>query len=177
MTKNRKSATKAQIFPKYKGNKIIEEFANSISKQWARCIEPVQSILQKEGCRERYSLNSEKALNLDAVESTLAKVEGRSPNNTVDMVIGCENKSLLMVEAKFNVNSIDNIARKSITDKIRYSRHRICCNENYSVFPTTIVLLNNNRFEQRKNSLLRNMNNKSFMVFPMTTSNFLEIVF
>ena len=72
---------------------------------------------------------------------------------TVDMVIGLENKKLLLVEIKLDCEKVDNIA-KEILEKITYSKDMLKSNPVFvSFYNKILVLLNNDNFEQKKRRL------------------------
>ena len=83
---------------KYLDNSVIEDYASQDSIMY-KSLEPIKDILIREKCKDRnIKFSKELALNLDKVE--IEKQKGTPYNdNTVDLVLGLENKQLLLVES------------------------------------------------------------------------------
>lgn len=135
-------------------NEVINNFA-SYDKEMCQCIQTVLEILRQEHYKEKQSpFTDEQALNLDKVETLKKKgIKGSKTMKTVDMVIGLENKKLLLVEIKLDCEKVDNIA-KEILEKITYSKDMLKSNPVFvSFYNKILVLLNNDNFEQKKRRL------------------------
>lgn len=162
---NVKFLNNASILDYVSGDSIMQ---NSLSQ--------IKKILEKEHCKEKTNFTDEMALNLDFVE--IKRQKGTSERgNTVDFVVGLENKHLLLVEAKFQVKNVANIV-SDILDKIDHSKRILTNNPNFiSFYKQEIILLNNKDFQQNYNKLRRMLISKSITIEPQTISNFYNVFF
>lgn len=117
-------------------------------------------ILREEHYKGNCPFTNEVALNLDKVEIQLKKGIA-SRKETVDFVVGLEKKWLLLVEAKFDADNVENIT-KSIKGKITHSKQLLQTDNFVHLEKSIIVLLSNVGFEVKSNKLRRLlMNNPS----------------
>ena len=147
------------------GNRILTE-----------CLESIREILYSEHYRGRQCpFNEEIALNLDKVEIRLKK--GNVRDKTIDFVVGLEKDWLLLVEAKLGVENVDNIA-KTICEKIAYSKALLQGYENFvHADDLTIVLLNDEKFQQQANRLRTQLIAKSINIKPCNVAQFYKDYF
>lgn len=98
--------------------------SHPISIQFGEEVELLNIIFRSEGCTTKL-FESEKAINLDKVESAKCRRERRSPQSTMDLTIGISrnerNHQMLLVELKLNVGNPNNISEKEIKAKIQNS--------------------------------------------------------
>lgn len=135
-----------------------------------RHIRDIKDILHDEGCNNS-SFTTQEALDLDKVETDLAKKERRVPNNTVDFVVGLCQKFTLLVEAKLRAES-PQIFYHGLDDKIKYSRCLLVAERGFRHFDLdTVVLLKDEKFEQNKNKLMRLIGNKPILR-PLRVNDF-----
>lgn len=155
---------------KYLDNSVIEDYASQDSIMY-KSLEPIKDILIREKCKDRnIKFSKELALNLDKVE--IEKQKGTPYNdNTVDLVLGLENKQLLLVEAKYDAKNMENIAR-DIHKKIKHSIELLVSNPKFvSLHNKKIVLLASENFQQNKRKLMSLLKNDSSF-HPVTTTEF-----
>ena len=162
----------AGTLPRYISNFTIENFAKG-QKAFNDNVFRVCDILHREGCDKAYLFSTEKALDLDAVERENSLAQRC---RTVDMVVGCDNNTLLMVEAKFRVKIYSNIRGKSLSEKRRFSWNLLHCNDEYSIWPSVVVLLPHQQFERKKNEFMRTVSNSPSFI-PLTIEDFKRLVF
>lgn len=163
----------SNTYPLFVGNDVIYRFAEG-DVPLLDCLQGIDVILANEGSKNTNSFNGAVALNLDKYERLSSQGQ---MDRTVDMVVGCENNMLLMVEAKLRVYSTDNLIGDSIRRKVRHSRDILNRKDNYSVFPNAIILLNNKFFERNKHKLLRLLSNSLSIVHPLKVEDFRREVF
>lgn len=161
---------KDNSFPVYCDG-IIEEF--SVEIHGNNCIERVSDIIRREGGKCSKVFDNKKALNLDLLESKLA---GKNTAKSVDMTLGCRNNTLVMIEAKFRVQSIDNHFVSEIKQKFSQSRLRLNTSESFSIHPKGILLFDKHSYQQNKNRFMSFMMNDNQFV-PLTVSSFYDKVF
>lgn len=139
----------------YRGNEGITSYATGDACM-KECLELIADILRNEGyIGKEQPFVKEKALNLDKVEILYRKARREK---TVDFVVCLEKNWLLLVEAKFDVDKVDNIA-DDIKDKIRHSKEILQSNVNFvHCEGKTIVLLKNDHFHERSNRLKKRLN-------------------
>ena len=115
-------------------------------------------------------------MDLDQVE--IENRRGTSDReNTVDFVVGLENKQLLLVEAKFEVKNVANIVTDFI-DKLCHSKRILNANINIrSIYNKEIILLNQQCFQQNYNRLRTMLASKSRTTEPQTVSVFYDTFF
>lgn len=171
-TKKTKRITENAL-PKYEAGVI--EFFVEIDGTMKGSIQLVKDILSNDGFNRLSPFTSQVALNLDEVEKKKSK---QSADKTVDMVVGCKNRCLLMVENKFRARRMENLPG-NLNGKISYSRSLIQCHEDFKCCPYTVVLLQDDahkNFEQKKNLLLRLMT-YNIHIIPMEVESFYQRVF
>lgn len=155
---------------KYNDNTVIEDYASEDFIMY-KSLEPIKDILIREKCKDRnIKFSKELALNLDKVEIEKKK---KTPymDNTVDLVIGLENKHLLLVEAKYDAQNMENIAR-DIHKKIKHSRELLVSNPKFvSLYNKKIILLHSEKIEENKRRLMSYLKN-DISFHPLTTTEF-----
>ena len=139
-------------------------------------VKPIKEILKKEKCKETHNFSYEQALDLDQVE--IENRRGTSDReNTVDFVVGLENKQLLLVEAKFEVKNVANIVTDFV-DKLSHSKRLLNDNINIrSIYKKEIILLSQQSFQQNYNRLRTMLASKSRTTEPQTVSVFYDTFF
>ncbi len=156
---------------KYVDNEVIENYVSG-DIVMHNCLEQIKDILKNEHCSNKeYSLfKNELALNLDNVEIAIKKgTSYREP--TVDFVVGLENSQLLLTEAKYLVDNMENIAI-DIDKKIKHSKDLLTSNPNFgSIYKKKIILLNSKNFEQKRRRLMNLLNN-DVSYYPSTSIEF-----
>lgn len=98
--------------------------SSAVTKQYAQAYFPISEILTKELCRGKHPFTQEKALYLEAVETEMARTEKRNKAPIVDFSIGLtkgKNRKIRLVEAKFDVDDLKNLASSNIPDKVQHS--------------------------------------------------------
>lgn len=96
----------------------------TLTKQHMQAYIPISEILKKEHCRDKHSFTQEKALCLEVVEKEMARAEKRSKAPVVDFSIGLtrgKSRKIRLVEAKFDVNDLKNLASSNIPNKVQHS--------------------------------------------------------
>lgn len=157
--------------PRFESNKAIKDYDKE-KPLFKDSFNEIHLLLLREGARDCSQFNKELALDLDDVE----KKQGlEQMDRTVDFVVGCVKNTLLMVEAKFRVKDARNLSKTELEKKIRHSRNLLSC-EHYTVYGSTILLFNSDRFEQNKNTVFRLFSNTNKMV-PLTVEGFYKRVF
>lgn len=118
------------------------------------CLKTWVDLLKQEGYKQQSPFKKQKAIDLDEVEQHLA-AEKCGKECTVDFVTGLSDKTLLMVEAKFNVQKVSNISKTEIQSKIAHSKD-LLMQECYARVATPVVILfNDNVCSRAKNELKR----------------------
>lgn len=138
---------------KHVNNDFITEYASG-DINMKNSIRRIVDILKDEKCKEKkLPFNSEKALDLDEVEKQQQK-GAASFDRTVDFIVGLQNKQLLLVEAKFDANNMDDVASK-IKRKISHSKDILVSNINFVRFHNkNIILLSSDKmYEQNRRKL------------------------
>lgn len=159
--------------PTFTGNDTIYSFAEG-NKLLCACIQRVGDLLSNEGAKNVSGFRDAECLNLDEYER---RISHGTMGMTVDMVLGCKDNILLMVEAKLRVTTIENLAGQVLNKKTRYSRSILIRKEGYRIFRKTIVLLNSNNFERNKRKLLNLLSNSMQSVHLMKVEDFANEVF
>ena len=99
------------------------------------------------------------------------KMYGNQSSETVDMVLGIAYGKMLMVEAKLNVQNVDNI-KGEVEAKINHTRQYIVSSINFkSIVKPSIVLFDQKNFHSLYNRF-RRLNNYKTNIEPMTLSTF-----
>ena len=96
----------------------------TLTKQHMQAYIPISEILKKEHCRDKHSFTQEKALYLEVVETEMARDDRRSKSPIVDFSIGLtrgKSRKIRLVEAKFDVNDLKNLASSNIPNKVQHS--------------------------------------------------------
>lgn len=118
------------------------------------CLKHIVEILVKEGHKQKSAFKKEKAIDLDAVEIELNKgIKGR--DCTVDFVTGLSDKTLLLVEAKFNAKTALNIRATEIRSKIAHSKDILRQEYDGQIATSVFVLFEDSVCERAKNQLKR----------------------
>ena len=143
-----------------------------------RSLELIKDILIREKCKDRKILfKDELAINLDKVETEYKK--GTSCNdNTIDFVVGLKNNKLLLVEAKFSANNMENVA-KTLSKKTKHSKELLTSNQYFIGFygKVLILLSNNEKFHQNKRKLMSLLLNDTLNYYPLTIDEFYSVFF
>lgn len=160
---------------KFLDNSAISDYVSGDSVM-ENAVKPIKEILKKENCKEKHNFSFEQALDLDQVE-----IENRrgtsNRGNTVDFVVGLENKQLLLVEAKFEVKNVANIVTDYI-DKLNYSKRILNANINIrTIYKKEIILLKQQYFQENYNRLRTMLASKSRTTEPQTVSIFYDSFF
>lgn len=158
--------------PKYKDNTVIKKYAEGDASLQDN-LNLIKSIIKREGGKNYNLFSEELVLDLDEVER---KKRLNQMEKTVDFVVGCINNVLLMAEAKFNVHDADNLSATDLKQKIKHSR-QILNKGGYKVFKSTVLLFNDDKFEQNKLKTYRLFNYKKDVMIPLTVKDFHEKVF
>lgn len=160
---------------RYQGNHIIEKFVEG-NHLLVKCLQPILAILKEENYKEKICpFTDQIALNLDKVEILCKK--GTIREKTVDFVVGLEKDWLLLVEVKLDVENMDNIV-KCIKEKIEHSKVVLQSCENYiHCENSVVVLLNNNRFQERSNRLRRSLISINPHIKPYRVCDFYQQYF
>ena len=96
---------------------------------------------------------------------------------TVDFVVGLENKQLLLVEAKFQVDNVANIV-SDFVDKLNHSKRILTGNPNFrNFYKKNIILLSQIKFQQNYHKLRTMLASKSNTTEPQTISTFYNTFF
>lgn len=153
-------------------NEWIKTFASG-DAEMQKSLQLIAEILREEGFEGKMDFSDELAINLDLCECLKSK--GRLRDNTVDFVIGVGKNSLVLVEAKFKVNNVENI-KKTIFDKIKHSKDLLMSNPCFvNLDEQTIILLKDQFFEEQSNKLQRLLIAKTRMIKPLRTSDLYRI--
>lgn len=176
---SKKRAQKSVIIrkePKFIDNTVILDYTSE-NQIMSQSLEPIKKILQDEKCKEKgIKFTNELALDLDNVEIEMKKGTSSDESNTVDFVVGLENKHLLLVEAKFEAKNMNNIASE-IPKKIKHSKEILISNTKFTnIYSKIIILLNSDNFQQNKRKLLNLLDNK-ISYSPMKVNEFYNTFF
>lgn len=160
---------------KYKDESSIRNYVSG-NKILESSIDYIKNILVEEGYKNKKNpFHKEIALNLDKVEILYKK--GTYRKKTVDFVVGLDNNSLLLVEAKLNVDNVENIS-KSIFDKISNSMTILKSNANYVQSESfVIILLKDQNFQQQSNRLRKLLVARNKDIKPSRVCDFYEDYF
>lgn len=125
----------------------------AVTKQHMQAYIQISEILTKEHCRDKHPFTQENALYLEVVETKMASTEKRNKASIVDFSIGLtrgKKRKIRLVEAKFGVNDLKNLASSDIPDKVKHSTDvlRDC---GISIESGAIVLINKSpKVQQRR---------------------------
>lgn len=160
---------------KYLDNNAINDYVLG-NRIMEKSVKSIKEILRNEKCRDKHKFSDEMALDLDQVEVETKR--GTSDrNNTIDFVVGLENKQLLLVEAKFEVQNVSNIV-SDFMDKLIHSKRILTNNPNIrSIYKKEIILLSKKNFQQNYNRLRTMLASKSRTTEPQTVSIFYNTFF
>jgi hypothetical protein len=92
------------------------------------CLSNLNTLIVKEGCLEGMPLfdNSDVVLDMDCVESKIAKSEGRTNKKSMDSLLVVNDSSgysqIVFVEFRFNYKSMKNLKAKDLRGKKKYSK-------------------------------------------------------
>lgn len=132
-------------------------FSCAVTKQHPQAYIPISDILTKEHCRGKHPFIQEKALYLEAVETEMTTGK-RSKAPIVDFSIGLtkgKNRKIRLVEAKFDVDDLKNLASSNIPAKVQHSTDvlRDC---GIPIGSGAVVLINKSpKVQQQKSWLAR----------------------
>ena len=171
--KYKKNTNNIVIDVKYKYETINDYASGDVDM--LSSLELIKGILEEEKCKEKNLFKNEKALNLDKVEYNKTKQKSNR-DKTYDFVVGLNNNQLMLVEAKFDANNMDNVA-SDVKNKIKHSEDLLKSNTNFiSIFNKKIILLNKKNIEQNKRKLKNKLNNDP-SYSPLDVKDFYEIYF
>lgn len=161
---------------KYGGNELTKEILNG-KVVFGQSIKPIDVIIKKDyKSIKRTPFKKELAIDLDSAEIVLKSIKKGEQECTVDFSICLKNRSLLLVEAKLDVDNVDNIS-KSIKEKITYSRSlllsELICNK---IDEDTIILLKDDRFYEKSNRLKKMLSN-NIHINPLRLNDFYDKFF
>lgn len=142
----------------YVDNSCIELYAEEA--KMSQYLGNIKQVLKSENSRmKNSSFKSEEVINLDEYERFLAKKHKCEQENTVDCVAGLGKRSLLMIEMKFNVKTLNmkNVA-KSVRDKFKSSLPILRCTSNFRCLDKVVILLGDKNFETQKSGLKKSLN-------------------
>ena len=160
---------------KFLDNTSIKEYVSGDSIM-IKAVKPIKEILYDEKCKEKHNFSKELALNLDQVE-ILRQMGTSNREKTVDFVVGLENKQLLLVEAKFQVDNVANIV-SDFVDKLNHSKRILTGNPNFrNFYKKNIILLSQIKFQQNYHKLRTMLAGKSNTTEPQTISTFYNTFF
>lgn len=129
------------------------------TRQHPQAYTPIKEILTKEQCGSNHRFLKEKALYLEVVETELAKIQGRSKKAIVDFSIGIskgKSKMIRLVEAKFDVNNLNNLSSSNIPEKVKHSND-ILISDGIPIESGAVVLINNSPIVQQQKRWLSNI--------------------
>lgn len=136
-----------------------KEFVKSFSSFYIH----LEELLLKEGSPKKLPVCKKTVLviDIDQWERVKAKKECRSRNSTMDLAALLSNKKILLVDAKFRVetNELNSSFIQDIKAKMNYTKPLF-----YAYLPVhekTILLFQTKKVEQCKSRIRRLMNNKS----------------
>ena len=110
-------------------------------------------------------------MDLDEVEKNKHKSTANF-DRTVDFVVCFENKQLLLVEAKFDANNMDDVASK-IKRKISHSKDILVSNINFISFHNkNIILLSNDKKYEQNRRKLKNLLVQDTTIDPLNIESF-----
>lgn len=130
----------------------------TVTKQHKQAYIPISDILKKEHCRNKHPFTQEYALYLEVVETEMASSEKRNKAPIVDFSIGLargENRKIRLIEAKFNVDNLNNLKSSNIPDKVQHTTDvlRDC---GIPIGSGAVVLINKSpKVQQQKSWLAR----------------------
>ncbi len=139
--------------PKYEEG-CIESFARR-NPRMTECVETIRNILKNEHHKSgKMPFTAQTALNLDRYERVREKRS--TSQSTVDFVVGLRNNYLLPVEAKLEVENVENIV-KDIATKRRHSLDILRSSEGFIHHTKQMVILLNDKNFFQKERKLRNL--------------------
>lgn len=111
------------------------------------------------------------AWDADAYEIALKKGSDRS--ETVDFVVGLFNNQLLMVEAKLEVENVDNL-KGEIEKKINHTKGYLVSSSNFNscACPSVVLFGNKKKNIQRNINKFRKLRNNKTDIVPMSLDDF-----
>lgn len=98
----------------------------------------IDTVLKNEGARTT-PFNTEICIDLDQFEIDLNR--GQDRDKTMDLMIGLTSKQMLLVEAKLNVKSPNNLGKKELVEKIRHTKE-ILVEQELSIAKEKVFLFN-----------------------------------
>lgn len=166
---------KSTIQRKYKDELSIRNFVAGNSIMEAN-IDYIKCILRNEGYKSKKNFfKNEIALNLDKVE--ILQKKGTLRGKTVDFVVGLDKDWLLLVEAKLDVDNVENIM-KGIFDKILHSMNILKSNINYVHSESiVIILLKDQNFQQQSSRFRKLLLARTSNIKPLRVCDFYEDYF
>lgn len=141
----------------------IESFAR-INPRMTECVETIKEILKNEHHKSgKMPFTTQTALNLDRYERVRKKRS--TPQSTVDFVVGLSNNYLLPVEAKLEVENVENIT-KDIATKRSHSLEILRSSEGFVHHTKQMVILLSDKNFFQKERKLRNLlkNNPAYSI-------------
>lgn len=115
----------------------------------------LHSAFKQEGCRESGNLftDKQKIVTLDNIQTRLAHNNKTDPKKSMDILICVASKKILLVDAKFRVENVQQISKRAIDNKVMESRNLVE-DENYQIIQTYYLLFSSATLTQaHKNRL------------------------
>lgn len=162
---------------KYESVEAITEWADGCNGRESEFIKPISCILHKDYKKMSFKMFDGK-MAWDADEYEVAIKKGGDRMETVDFVVGLVNHQLLMVEAKLNVEKVDNL-KGEIEKKIANTRQYLVSSITFrSLANPSVVLLGNkkNNIQQNINKFMRLRSYKRD-IQPMSLNDFYKSYF
>lgn len=139
-------------------NKVIEN--HHLARVNMNCLVPLDDLFTREGQVCTLFGDDYRVLDMDEVERKSAARESRSPNATVDCVMGLvEGKieKVLLVECRFRYKNVNNISQSDLDNKVRYSAGvlgnvPVQCRPVYFLFTSSVAPVANRKIRQFKNN-------------------------
>ena len=138
----------------------------------------MHSLLKKEGCieSENFFTDEQKAVALDDIQKRIAARNHTNPKHSMDILLCIAHKKMLLADAKFNVDHVQNVKRGDIDDKVRESRdmlsfdeYTLDCNKIYLLFKSITLT------PSKKNRLIQTYKAKSPKYQFMTAIEFYNL--
>ena len=160
---------------KNKSKEYIKYWADGCSGQScvADYIIPASAILNRDYPKLKCAcFNNIFAWDADSYEKVLHKHHNYE---TVDMVFGLDYGELLMVEAKLDIQNVENI-KGEIEKKVAHTKEYLVSSDNFKTVRPSVVLFGQKNFNQLY-SRYRKMRSNKTDIIPMTLSTFFSDYF
>ncbi|MFD1770842.1 hypothetical protein [Sphingobacterium suaedae] len=131
-----------------------------LAQSYPECVKDINQVIFDEDDNlvvPGNSFTEVEVIDLDCVESKVAKKEKRSPNKTCDITFvvenGTDSKSLL-VELRFNYKNLSNLKKDDLVGKVAGSKYLVE-DDNTSVHEKNIFIFQPNLVQQAINRMQR----------------------